>query len=170
MKFFSKIITINFFIFFFIGTSYANQKIAFIDIDYLIKNSIVGKRVLEKIDIQNKKNINQLEKKNQSLIDLELEIKNKKNILSETDFNNEVLSFRKKVQLFTNEKNDIVKKFNNLKKKEIEDTFELFNPIISLYMKENSINIILDTKNIFMGNVEANLTEDILKEINNKLK
>ena len=170
MKFFSKIITINFFFFFFIGTSYANQKIAFIDIDYLIKNSIVGKRVLEKIDIQNKKNINQLEKKNKSLIELELEIKNKKNILSETDFNNEVLSFRKKVQLFTNEKNDIVKKFNNLKKKEIEDTFELFNPIISLYMKENSINIMLDTKNIFMGNVESNLTEDILKEINNKLK
>ena len=63
MKFFSKIITINFFIFFFIGTSYANQKIAFIDIDYLIKNSIVGKRVLEKIEIQNKKNINQLKKK-----------------------------------------------------------------------------------------------------------
>ena len=81
-----------------------------------------------------------------------------------------MLSFRKKVQLFTNEKNDIVKKFNNLKKKEIEDTFELLNPIISLYMKENSINIILDTKNIFMGNVEANLTEDILKEINNKLR
>ena len=43
--------------------------------------------------------------------------------------------------------------------------FVLFNPIITNYMKQNSISILIDSKNIFMGNTEANLTENILKII-----
>ena len=37
-------------------------------------------------------------------------------------------------------------------------------------MEQNSINILLDSKNIFMANDDLNLTEDILKIINNELK
>ena len=37
-------------------------------------------------------------------------------------------------------------------------------------MKKNSINILIDAKNIFMGNDSVNLTENILKIINDELK
>ena len=37
-------------------------------------------------------------------------------------------------------------------------------------MKKNSINILLDSKNIFMGSSESNLTEKILKLINTEIK
>lgn len=170
MKFISRIILINFIILTIASISFANEKVAYINIDYIIQKSNVGKRVLDKIDKQNKKNIDQLEKKNKVLKNLELEIKNKKNIISEKDFNNEVLSFQAKVQSFTNEKNVLANEFNDLRKKEIEDIFQLFNPIISTYMKENSINILFNSKDILMGKVEANLTEDILKKINSELK
>ena len=170
MKFISRIILINFIILTIASISFANEKAAYINIDYIIQKSNVGKRVLDKIDKQNKKNIDQLEKKNKVLKNLELEIKNKKNIISEKDFNNEVLSFQAKVQSFTNEKNVLANEFNDLRKKEIEDIFQLFNPIISTYMKENSINILFNSKDILMGKVEANLTEDILKKINSELK
>lgn len=170
MKFINRIIIINFFTLFIVGFSFANEKTAFIDIDFIVKNSNIGKKVLDKIDIQNKKNITQLEKKNKSLKDLETEIKNKQNVISEKDFNDEVLSFQKKVQDFTNEKNIMVENFNNLRKKETENIFKSFNPIISEYMKKNSISVLLDTKNIFMVSSEANLTDEILKEINSSLK
>ena len=37
-------------------------------------------------------------------------------------------------------------------------------------MEENSIYLLFDSKNIFMGAKKLNLTEDILKKINNELK
>lgn len=170
MKILNRIIIIILFLASFIAPSAANEKVAFVNIDFLIQNSNFGKRVLDKIEKQNNKNIEQLEKKNKFLKDLELEIKNKKNLISENDFNKEVLSFQKKVKDFTNEKNILVKNFNELKKKEIENVFKLLNPILSSYMEENSISIILDSKNIFMGNVESNLTNAILIKVNNELK
>ena len=44
------------------------------------------------------------------------------------------------------------------------------NPIINNYMEENSVNLLFDSKNIFMGAKKLNLTEDVLKKINNELK
>lgn len=148
----------------------ANAKTAFIDIDYLIKNSNIGKKFLQQVESADKKNIDLLNERNKNLKKLELEIKSKKNIISEQDFDNLVKDFQKKVKVFTNEKNEIVSDFNNFRKKEFEKIFNKINPIISNYMKENSINILLDSKNIFMGNPDINLTNDILVKINNELK
>lgn len=148
----------------------ANDKTGFIDVDYIIQNSNVGKKTLNSIQELNKKNVIKLEKKNKILIDLELSIKNKKNIISEDDFNKEVIAFKEKVKKFTSEKNQAVDEFNKFKKQELEKILKLFSPIINDYMKEKSINILFDSKNIFVGNSESNLTNDILKKINDKLK
>lgn len=154
-----------------ITVSSANTKeTAFVDIDYIIANSNIGKKVLEKIDKLDKKNIENLQKKNKSLNELEILIKNKKNVVSEEAFNKEVISFREKVQEFKNEKNQIVKNFNDYKKKELENIFKKIGPIINNYMEENSVSVLFDSKNIFMGSKKSNLTEDILNRINKELK
>ena len=44
--------------------------------------------------------------------------------------------------------------------------FEKISPIIREYMSDNSISILMDTKNIFMGDVNADITEQLLKKIN----
>ena len=36
-------------------------------------------------------------------------------------------------------------------------------------MENNSITMVFDTKNMFMGNSKSDITEEILKEINNSL-
>lgn len=154
-----------------ITVSSANTKeTAFVDIDYIIANSNIGKKVLEKIDKLDKKNIENLQKKNKSLNELEISIKNKQNVVSEEAFNKEVISFREKVQEFKNEKNQIVKNFNDYKKKELENFFKKIGPIINNYMEENSVSVLFDSKNIFMGSKKSNLTEDILNRINKELK
>lgn len=170
MKLTIKIILINLFFLSITGYTFANDKTAYINVDYLIKNSNIGKRMLNKINTQNKINIDQLEKKNESLKTLENEIKNKKNIITEDEFNKEVLDFQKKIKTFNNEKKVLVKNFNDLRSKEIKDIFSSLEPVISSYMKDNSINILLDSKNIFMGNKEVDMTNDLLKKINNEIK
>ena len=159
------------FFIFFISTNLSNSKeTAFVDIDYIVANSNIGKKVLENISKLDKKNIENLKKKNKSLQELEITIKNKKNVISEDAFNKEVISFQKKVQEFKAEKNEIVKNFNDFKRKELENVFKKISPIINDYMEENSISILLDSKNIFMGSKKSNLTEDILDSINKEFK
>ena len=159
------------FFIFFISTNLSNSKeTAFVDIDYIVANSNIGKKVLESINKLNKKNVENLKKKNKSLQELEITIKNKKNVISEDAFNKEVVSFQKKVQEFKVEKNKIVKNFNDFKRKELENIFKKISPIINDYMEENSIGVLLDSKNIFMGSKKSNLTEDILDKINKELK
>ena len=159
------------FFIFFISTNLSNSKeTAFVDIDYIVANSNIGKKVLESINKLDKKNVENLKKKNKSLQELEINIKNKKNVVSEDVFNKEVVSFQKKVQEFKVEKNEIVKNFNDFKRKELENIFKKISPIINDYMEENSISILLDSKNIFMGSKKSNLTEDILDRINKKFK
>jgi len=159
------------FLIFFISTNLSNSKeTAFVDIDYIVANSNIGKKVLENINKLDKKNVENLRKKNKSLQELEINIKNKKNVVSEDVFNKEVVSFQKKVQEFKVEKNKIVKNFNDFKRKELENVFKKISPIINDYMEENSISILLDSKNIFMGSKKSNLTEDILDSINKEFK
>ena len=170
MRYF-KNFTLTIAIFFtFINVSISKENIAFVNVDYLIKNSNIGKKLLANINDKDKKNLDNLKKKNKILQDLESSIKKKKNVISDEAYNKEVIDFKKKFQEFSKEKNEIVKEFNIYKKSEIENIFKKINPIINDYMEENSVNLLFDSKNIFMGAKKLNLTEDILKKINNELK
>jgi len=170
MRYFNRFILIFFIFFTFINTSISKENIAFVNVDYLIQNSNIGKKLLANINDKDKKNLDNLKKKNKILQDLESSIKKKKNVISDEAYNKEVIDFKKKFQEFSKEKNKIIKDFNVFKKKEIENIFKKINPIINDYMEENSVNLLFDSKNIFMGAKKLNLTDDILKKINNELK
>ena len=170
MKFFNRLILVVTIFFIFINASISKENIAFVNVDYLIQNSNIGKKLLANINDRDKKNLENLKEKNKILQDLESSIKKKKNVISDEAYNKEVIDFKKKFQEFSKEKNKIIKEFNVYKKKEIENIFKKINPIINNYMEENSINLLFDSKNIFMGAKKLNLTEDVLKKINNELK
>ena len=170
MRYFNRLILIIIIFLAFINTSISKENIAYVNVDYLIQNSNIGKKLLADINDKDKKNLDNLKKKNKILQDLESSIKKKKNVISDEAYNKEVIDFKKKFQEFSKEKNKIVKEFNIFKKKEIEKIFTKINPIINKYMEENSINLLFDSKNIFMGTKKLNLTEDILKKINNEFK
>jgi len=170
MRYLNRLILIIIIFFTFINTSISKENIGFVNVDYLIQNSNIGKKLLANINDKDKKNLDNLKKKNQILQDLESSIKKKKNVISDEAYNKEVIDFKKKFQEFSKEKNRIVQEFNIFKKKEIENIFKKINPIINDYMEENSVNLLFDSKNIFMGAKKLNLTEDILKKINNELK
>ena len=63
----------------------------------------------------------------------------------------------------------MVTNLNKFKNDEISKVFEQISPIISQYMENNSINILFDSKNIFMGASSSDITKTILDEINNQI-
>jgi outer membrane protein len=170
MKFLNKFFFI--FIFFFLNLTQANsiESIAYIDMDFIIKNSEIGKKTLDSINNLNIKNINELKKKEKILKDLENNIVSKKNIISKENFDNEVKLLREKANKFKNDQLKMVENFNNYKKKELDAVFSKISPIINSYMEQKSVKILLDSKNILIGRNDLNLTNDVLIEINKKVK
>jgi len=170
MNYLNKLFYIFLLFFLFTNLSLSNEPVAYIDIDFILKNSEIGKKSLEKINIQNNINIQDLKKKEKILKDLEIEIASKKNIISKEAFDKEVIIFRKNIDQFKIEQQQIIKDFNDYKKKEIDKVFQIISPIINTYMEKNSVKILFDAKNIFMARNDLNFTNDILEAINKETK
>ena len=89
MIYLHRLILIIFVSFSFINSSLSNENIGFVNVDYLIKNSNIGNKLLDNINRKDEKNLDILKNKNKILQDLETSIKTKKNIISEEAYKKE---------------------------------------------------------------------------------
>ena len=159
-------------IFFFLKTNllYANNNIAFIDLDLVLKKTIIGKLLLNDLEVINNKNIEELKNKEKELKNDEEEIKKKQNVISQEQFDLEVKNLQDKVSKYRVLKNEMVKSLDEIKKEKLSDFFKKINPIIQNYMDANSVDILLERKNVFIGKNKSDITDIIVKEIDKKFK
>tara|TARA_B110000008_G_scaffold110134_1_gene113121 strand:+ start:264 stop:761 length:498 start_codon:yes stop_codon:yes gene_type:complete len=160
------------FVFFFFNTisvAYAND-VVYIDMNHILSNSIQGKSILSQLDIKNKSNVKELELKENILKGLEKNISNQQNILSKEELKKQINNLKSKVLVFNKDKDKLVREFNELKNKEISDFMNNVEPLILNYMKKNSINIVLDKKNVIIGKKDNDITLEILEIVNLNIK
>ena len=60
--------------------------------------------------------------------------------------------------------------YTEKRKKVLNDFLQQITPIIEKYVKENSISLVLNQKNIFIGSKKYDITNDIIKIVNQNLK
>ena len=168
MKLFFKYFLILLVSLLFFQISKSEQILKYANIDKVIKETKVGSNMISKINEIDKANIKKLNIYEEELKSIENEIKLKKNIISDQEFEKEVNNLKKKVADFNKEKNLMVKSFNEIKKKELQIFFDKINPIVQNYMNEHSIDILFNSNHIFMGNTNSDLTKKLIDEINNK--
>ncbi len=161
------IIILGFFLNF--NLAYCNDKISFINLDLLIKQTNIGKAILKDIEELNKKNISELKNKENELKSIEDEIKKKKNIISKEELDKEIDRLKQKIKNFQDLKNKLGSDIENKKNSDLKEFFLKVNPIIKNYMKINSIDVLLERKNVFMSKNSSDVTEKLIIEINNKL-
>ena len=146
---------------------YSEEKIYFVSVDLILKNSNAGKETINKLNDLNKINISGLKKKEVELQNIDKDISKVKNIISETELNKKIIDFKKKVELYQLDKKKKVEEFNLFKKKELEIFFNNLTPQIEEFMEKNSINIIIDKKNIFIANSKYDITERLINYLDN---
>ena len=159
-------------IFYISSTSFpiSAEKTVFLDIDFVLNNSIFGKSIYSKLDELNKMNFDNLVKMEKELDKKKKSIDVSKNISTKENLEQQVILFNQEVKNFRSEKNKILKNFELKKKNEINKFLVRINPIIQEYMKDNSISIVLPKNQIFMGNVEVDITNDIIELVNKIVK
>jgi len=161
-----------FFLFFFLNflSLNASESISYIDIDSIINKSNAGKIVLKELESINQNNIMKLKSFQNKLKDDENEIKSQKNIISKKEFDNRIKKLNQDIQEYNELKKTLTNKFNTERQNKYKSIILKISPIIENYMKENSISILMDKKNIFIAKPEYDITKSILDLINLKLK
>ena len=151
------------------SNSFAN-KIAYIDLDVVLKNSNVGKKIQIQLDSKKSEQLNKIKSEEIEIKQLEDEIRNKQNIISQEELKVEVAELKKRVKEFNLYKNQIKKEFNKNKNEQIMNFFNKIDPLLRAYMKENSIDILLNNKNVIIGKDSLDITDKMINIINNNLK
>ena len=166
LKFFTTLIVLSFFI----SSSHGQEQIVYLDLDNVVSNSKAGKIILSKLENSKKEALIKFEKKEKDLKKIEDQIKKQKNIISENELKKKLAEFSKEVNIFRQNRQKVINEFNQKKKSEFNVFFKKITPIIENYVSENNIDIVLDKKNIFVGSKKKNITQEIIKIINTKIK
>ncbi len=152
------------------NVGYAKEKIAYIDIDKLLNESIAGKLITKKIENKYKTDLEIFKNTESELAKEEKEILSQKNILSSDEFNKKVSNFKKKIKDFRDNQNESRNKINMIKSKSTSILIKNINPLIEDYAKKNLIDIILPKDSILIARSDLEITEIILKLLNEKIK
>ena len=170
MKLIKKIFFLTVVILLSINNLKAEDKIAYLDIDFILTNTIAGKLLLENLNKQEEIKINKFKIDDEKFRNNEKKILAKKNLVSVEEIKKEMNELQIEYQKYNNDKK---KEIDSLKKKRntnIINFINSINPIIEKYMTDNSIYILMDKKNIFIAKNDYDITQKLIKLIDNQIK
>ena len=153
-----------------ISSVYSSGNTVFLDIDYVLNNSNLGKSIYIELEELNKSNIKKLSSKENLLKEKKLAIDKTKNVSSKEKLQEDITTFNKEVEIYRLEKNKLLEDFKIKKKKELDNFLIKINPLIQEYMEKNSIDIVLEKNQIFIGNSLKDVSNDIINLINKNFK
>ena len=153
-----------------ISLSESNENIAYIDLDNIVKNTKAGKSIIDKLKVSKDTALKKFEKKEKALKKVEEDINKQKNVLSKEELKNKISDFRKEIASFRNDREKLINDFNIKKIQEFDKFFKKITPIIGEYVEQKNIDIVLDKKNIFLANKNNDITNEIIKLIDEKIK
>ena len=148
----------------------ASTNVAYLDVQFIIDNSNLGKFYRSEIEkLQNKNNSAIILKENE-IKKKEEEFKNKKNLLNQEEIKkkiDEINSMVKQYQIF---RNDLNKKLTKEKKKFSKEILLILNPLLTKYVESKNINLVIEKKNVLVGVKSLDITKNILVIFNEKTK
>jgi Skp family chaperone for outer membrane proteins len=148
----------------------SEQKIFFVDMDRLVSVSKPGSSIFDQLKDINNENLNFLKEEEKKFKEKEKKLIAQKNIISETEFKNKVDELKSEINNYNQNRKKMIEKFNKLKVENTNNLLKLINPILTKYSIENEISIILQKKDLIIGKTELDITDEIIKTIDNEIK
>tara|TARA_X000000950_G_scaffold286988_1_gene397581 strand:+ start:1040 stop:1555 length:516 start_codon:yes stop_codon:yes gene_type:complete len=164
-----KILTI-FFILFFVPKSLYADSLYFIDFKYILNESNAGKKAQNFLKSKLENGIKKLKDKELNIQEEEKKVIQQKKIVSAEEYKKKVTGLRNKVSALQKERSTLLNDVSKLRLKAKNELLRNLNPILETYMKEKKIRIVLDKKSILLADENLNITKDIMKILNQKLK
>jgi Skp family chaperone for outer membrane proteins len=148
----------------------AEDKVSYIDIDYVLTNTLAGKKLLNTLKKEEELKIDKFKTNDNKFKDEENKILAKRNLISKEEINKELKLLQVKFQKYRKEKSKEIDELKVKRNKNIINFLNLINPIIEKYMADNSIYILIDKKNIFIASKDYDITNNLIELIDNQIK
>ena len=165
-----KTVILTVFVLLFFTQSKSEVKIAIIDTELIMKESLAGKSLikqLSKIDNGNKKYFLKYETK----LKVEKEkISAQINILSKEEYDKKVSILNNDFKKYQEEVKNKIVLTKSKRDLGIKKILSELNILLSQYSNENKLTFVIDQKNIVIGRSDLNITNQILKLMDLKLK
>jgi len=156
--------------FFFSNIALSNNNIYYIDMNFIMNNSLAGKSIVNQLDIKKKFNFDSFKKEETDLKNEETKLLSQKNILDKDEFKEKVILFKEKVSKYKKKRNKILNNSTNQKNNAQQALTKKLTPILANYAKDNSISFILSKQDIIIGKTELDLTNAIIEILNKEIK
>ena len=148
----------------------AQDKVSYIDIDYVLANTVVGKKLLNTLKKEEEIKINKFKLSDENFNNEENKILSKKNLISKEEINKELKLLQVQYQNYRKEKIKDLDEFRKKRNRNILNFLNLINPIIEKYMTDNSIYMIIDKKNVFIASKNYDITKNLIELIDEQIK
>tara|TARA_X000000950_G_scaffold151429_2_gene186478 strand:+ start:24 stop:539 length:516 start_codon:yes stop_codon:yes gene_type:complete len=165
-----KNFVIIFLILFFVPKSLHAENLHFIDFKYILNESDAGKKAQNFLKSKLENGIKELKRKELKIQEEEKKVIQQKKIISAEEYKKKVTGLRSKVSALQKERNTLLSDVSKQRSKAKNELLRNLNPILEKYMKERKIRIVLDKKSILLADENLNITKDIMKILNQKLK
>ena len=157
-------------VFFLFGSFYTYAQIVYIDVNYILNNSEVGKSLNIYIKKTRDENIISFKEIEDKFIKKEKELLAQKNILKKEEFDEKFKILSNEINIYNAEKKSSLNKLNKFKLDNTKKILEILNPIITNYVDKNSISLVIPKKNIIVGKKNLDITDEIVKLLNDKVQ
>ena len=164
-----SLLLLIFFIFFSKISLSHEKSIVYIDLNKIMNNSIAGKSITSQLENNHKKNISKFKNIEEELKKDEAQIISQKNVITKEEFEKKIIDLRDKANKFRKERNANINNLNNQRLEATSKMITLVRPILSEFSDQNSISLIIDKKNIIIGKTLLDITDDILKIVDEKI-
>ena len=148
----------------------AENRVSYLDIDFIITNTLAGKKLLASLKKEEELKVNKFKLNDENFKNKEIKILAKKNLISDQEINKELELLQIEFQKYRKDKIKDVNELKDKRNRNILNFLNLINPIIEKYMNDNSIHILIDKKNVFIANNEYDITNNLIELIDNQIK
>ena len=145
-------------------------KIAYIDLNLILNNSEVGIFVNSHIEKIKKEYYSKYKEQENRLIEKEKLLISQKNILNEDEFNKKINVLTEEVKKYRSDKKESIERINKIKIDYTNEILKSLNQIITKYVNLNSISQVIQKKNIIVGKKNLDITDQIIKLLNDNIK
>lgn len=169
MKFFKKITIISVLFLIFQVNTIADIP-HYLDFKYILNQSEAGKKGQKSLKSKLDTGIAKLQKKEKAIQEEEKNIIKQKKVVSAEEYKKKVNALRNKVSSLQKERSTLLKTVADERSKMRSELLKNLNPIIKDYMLQKNIRMVIDKKSMLLADDNLDITKDILKLLNAKLK
>ena len=142
----------------------------YVDFKLILNESEAGKKAQNFLKNKLENGIKSIKDKEKKLQEEEKKIIQQKKVISAEEYKKQVTNLRKDVSKLQKERSQLLETIAKQRSKARNTLLKNLNPVISDYMKEKKIRMVIDKKSILLADENLDITKDIMKALNLKLK